>query len=80
MKQQQPGNKARDRRVQRSWAVEPSISVSGNAPLIYMRFGPNFEANIPPTMAIALANALTDCLETAEHYQYNYKKETRDRT
>lgn len=69
MKQQPRDRKNPDKRIQRSWAVEPAIGASGTGHLIAVRLH-ELEFFIPPKTATKIADALIDCVETGEPYEY----------
>lgn len=64
MIQRPKGRGYRDKRITRDWAVQPACNADGEAALLHIRLGPDFELYASHGFAIALANALTDCVET----------------
>lgn len=74
MRQQSREQRAADQPVQRSWSIEPALAVNGTTQIVYMRLGSRFEAHIPHSMAILLANALTDVVESNLATTYSRRK------
>ena len=64
MKQRPKGRGYRDKRIVRDWEVQPATNAGGEASLLHIRLGPDFEVYASRGFAIALGNALTDCVET----------------
>ena len=64
MIQRPKGRGYRDKRIVRDWEVQPATNEGGEASLLHIRLGPDFELYASRGFAIALANALTDCVET----------------
>lgn len=64
MIQRPKGRGYRDKRIVRDWEVQPATNEGGEPSLLHIRLGPDFEVYASRGFAIALANALTDCVET----------------
>lgn len=64
MKQRPKGRGYSDKRIMRDWEIQPATNAGGEASLLHIRLGPDFELYASQGFAIALANALTDCVET----------------
>lgn len=71
----QPADRiSKDRRIRRRWSVTPALAARKPVPLIAVKLTGLDTIHIPPQMAIHLANALIDAVETGEATTYDYKR------
>lgn len=70
MKQRPQGRGYRDKRIMRDWEIQPACNANSDPTLLHIRLGPDFEFYASQGFAIALANALTDCVETGTPTKY----------
>ena len=79
MMQQPRSRKYADRKIRQRWSVQPSISHHGDAPLVAVRLGNLATVHIPPRMAMCLADALIDAVETGATTTYENPKSSGSR-
>lgn len=79
MIQQPRSRKYADRKIRQKWSVQPSISHHGHAPLVAVRLGNLATVHIPPRMAMCLADALIDAVETGATTTYENPKSSASR-
>ena len=79
MIQQPRSRKYADRKIRQKWSVQPSISYHGDAPLVAVRLGNLATVHIPPRMAMCLADALIDAVETGATTTYENPKSSASR-
>lgn len=79
MIQQPRSRKYADRKIRQKWSVQPSISHHGDAPLVAVRLGNLATVHIPPRMAMCLADALIDAVETGATTTYENPKSSASR-